>query len=269
MNKNIKIIIADDNEEYIGVLKDYFSKDDCIQIVGVAKDGFETIELLKEKEVDFLICDIVMSYLDGFGILTRLNSLGLSKIPKVIIASSIGSERIIVEALNLGASYYFRKPFDCNSLINRIKDVFAEDYDINIYSSNFLNFKSSKNTYIENIDTLDTQITNLIHNLGIPANLKGYFFIREAIKMVVNDTSLLGAVTKELYPNIAKLYNTTPSRVERAIRHAIDVTWIRGNLSTITLLFNNNLILRKNKPTNSEFIAVIADKLRIEYCCVE
>ena len=285
MNEKIKVVLADDSKDFLDVLESNLINEDDIQIVGIAKNGLEAVDLVKSKEPDVLICDIIMPHLDGIGVIEKLNSLNLNKIPKIIIISAMGLEKVTIEALNLGASYYLVKPFDYELLMRRIKDI-SRDMNNNIQSypyvnsylnindnissiSNVVELPSSRASFIENTDSIDTQITNIIHNIGVPAHIKGYTFIREAIKMVIDDVSLLSAVTKELYPAIAKKYNTTPSRVERAIRHAIEVAWSRGDTVTIEQLFSCTSKSSKSKPTNSEFIAVIADKLRLELSLVK
>lgn len=285
MNEKIKVVLADDSKDFLDVLESNLINEDDIQIVGIAKNGLEAVDLVKSKEPDVLICDIIMPHLDGIGVIEKLNSLNLNKIPKIIIISAMGLEKVTIEALNLGASYYLVKPFDYELLMRRIKDI-SRDMNNNIQSypyvnsylnindnissiSNVVTLPSSRASFIENTDSIDTQITNIIHKIGVPAHIKGYTFIREAIKMVIDDVSLLSAVTKELYPAIAKKYNTTPSRVERAIRHAIEVAWSRGDTVTIEQLFSCTSKSSKSKPTNSEFIAVIADKLRLELSLVK
>lgn len=279
MNEKIKVVLVDDNKDFLDVLESNLINEDDIQIVGIADNGVEAVELVESREPDVLICDVIIPYLDGIGVIEKLNSLNLNKRPEIIMISTMGLEKVITKALNLGASYFLVKPFDYKLLIRRIRDVSKESNSyikpsISISNnlsnmSNFKNVQSNGRDFIENNENIDTQITNIIHRIGVPAHIKGYTFIREAIKMVIEDTSLLGAVTKELYPTIAKKYNTTPSRVERAIRHAIEVAWSRGDTTIIEQFFAYTLNPTKSKPTNSEFIAVIADKLRLELSLVK
>ena len=279
MNEKIKVVLVDDNKDFLDVLESNLINEDDIQIVGIADNGVEAVELVESREPDVLICDVIIPYLDGIGVIEKLNSLNLNKKPEIIMISTMGLEKVITKALNLGASYFLVKPFDYKLLIRRIKDVSKESNShikssISISNnlsniSNFKNTQSNGRDFIESSENVDTQITNIIHKIGVPAHIKGYTFIREAIKMVIDDASLLGAVTKELYPTIAKKYNTTPSRVERAIRHAIEVAWSRGDISIKEQLFAYTLNSTKSKPTNSEFIAVIADKLRLELSLVK
>lgn len=275
MNEKIKVVLADDNKDYLNVLEKNLIQEDDIQIVGIATNGLETLDLIKSKEPDVVICDVIMSHLDGIGVIEKLNMLNLNKRPKIIMSSTMNIEEVTIKALNLGANYFLVKPFDYSLLIRRIKDI-SKELNNNIKKpasiinnvsniSSFQELKSQERDFIEsNNGNIDNQITNIIHKMGVPAHIKGYTFIREAIKMVVDDTTLLSAVTKELYPTIAEKYNTTPSRVERAIRHAIEVAWGRGDVAIIEQFFSHTLNSSKSKPTNSEFIAVIADKLRLE-----
>lgn len=269
MNEMIKVLLVDDNNDFLNSIEEQLLNEDDIQIVGMASNGIEAIEYIEQREPDVVICDIIMPLLDGLGVIERLHSLNLKKFPKVIILSAMDKSTIVEQALNLGASYYLIKPADYSILIKRIRDVSSKNIKSkkiisnNVYINNAPTLQEDEN-FITGVDNLDTQITNIMHKLGVPAHIKGYIYIREAIKMVVKNTELLGAITKELYPAIAIKYNTAPSRVERAIRHAIEVTWSRKNEEEISKLFKYTLYSNKSKPTNSEFIAVIADKLRLE-----
>lgn len=281
VNNKIKVVLADDSKKIIQTLEMAILNEDNIQIVGVANNGVDVLNLIEKHQPDVVISDIIMPTLDGLGVLEKVNNLDLklNKIPKFIFMSAMNSEKIINNAISLGASYYLVKPFDADILIKRIYDIALEKETYmknNVISMNSC-IKSDNdsyiqsnpielNNYIQSTDSLDTRVTNIIHAIGVPAHIKGYHFIREGIKMVIEDIELLNAVTKELYPGIAKKHNTTSSKVERAIRHAIEVAWNRGDDRMIKQLFQHTLIpTNKNKPTNSEFIAVIADKLRLEY----
>ncbi len=265
MKERIKILIADDNKDFCDILYEYLSKQNDLEIVGVAKDGIEAIEVLAQTEPDVMILDIIMPHLDGLGVLEKMNSLDIPKIPKVIILSAVGQDRITQKAINLGADYYVVKPFDFEVFIKRIRQLmgnsdesFERRRSLREYSISSLDSNQKKSISIE------AEITNIIHEIGVPAHIKGYLYLRAAIGMVVENIEYLSAVTKELYPNIAEKFNTTPSRVERAIRHAIEVAWSRGKIDTINRLFGYTVHNGKGKPTNSEFIAMVADKLRIE-----
>lgn len=267
----IRILIADDNNEFCIILKDYLNNQEGFDVVGVAKNGVEALEFIKEKTPDLVILDIIMPHLDGLGVLERMNSdQELELAPKVIVLSAVGQDKITQNAIKLGVDYYVLKPFDMDTFIKRIKQMF----NLIVESKNF----SNKNEYIikninGNIESmmksndpmdLESEITGIIHEIGVPAHIKGYFYLREAISMVVKDIELLSAVTKELYPSIASKYNTTSSRVERAIRHAIEVAWSRGQVESINKIFGYTIHNEKGKPTNSEFIAMVADRLRLK-----
>lgn len=273
MKKVIKVVLADDNKNFLETLESNILKDDNIQIVGIANDGMDVLNLVKETQPDILVCDIIMPNIDGLGVIEKIKTLNLNKVPSIILMSAMKSEKIIQKSINLGASYYMVKPFDCDVLIKRIYDIY-KDMNNSISTSNYIdtsiieNVISQRDTvysFVEKAENIDSKITNIMHRIGIPAHIKGYIFIREAIKMVIDNENYLGSITKELYPEIAKKYNTTASRVERAMRHAIEVAWGRGSNDLIKQLFGYTLIpSNKQKPTNSEFIAVIADKLRLE-----
>ena len=270
MKDKIKIVLADDNKDFCQVLKEYLSNEDDIEILGIAKDGIEALELVKSKQPDLLVLDVIMPHLDGLGVIEKLNEMELEKMPKIIVLSAVGQDKITQTAINLGADYYIVKPFDFVIFINRIRELVlnkaaaSQSKTSNKQASEVQMTRSNENQK-SSAGNLDAEITNIIHEIGVPAHIKGYLYLREAIKMVINNVELLGAVTKELYPNIAKEFNTTPSRVERAIRHAIEVAWSRGKVDTINQLFGYTVHTTKGKPTNSEFIAMIADKLRLEH----
>ena len=272
-DSKISVLIADDNKEFCSILNDYLLNQRDIIVTGIAKDGIEALDLIQEKEPDLVILDIIMPHLDGLGVLEKLNNMNLKKMPRIIILSAVGQDKITQKAIKLGADYYVVKPFDMDVFIKRIRDMFNSTES----SEPSANRLAQQNTILsrETIpqqqapeknepQDLETEITNIIHEIGVPAHIKGYMYLREAITMVVNDMELLSAVTKELYPSIAKKYNTTASRVERAIRHAIEVAWGRGQVEAINKLFGYTINTVKGKPTNSEFIAIIADKLRLK-----
>ncbi|MCX7884407.1 MAG: sporulation transcription factor Spo0A [Caloramator sp.] len=261
-NKRIKIVIADDNKEFANILCDYLKGQSDFDVVGIAKDGIEAVKLVSTYEPDVLVLDIIMPHLDGLGVLEKINSMANISLPKVIVLSAVGQDKITQRAINLGAEYYVVKPFDMEIFTNRIRQMFLGNIVTNEIRRNSL--ISSETTSLKNPNTLEAEITNIIHEIGVPAHIKGYLYLREAIQMVVNDVELLSAVTKELYPSIAKKYNTTASRVERAIRHAIEVAWSRGQVDTINKIFGYTIHNDKGKPTNSEFIAMVADKLRLK-----
>ena len=262
--KKIKIGIVDDNQDFCEVVMDYLNKQNNIEVIFTAPDGIKAIEYLENENTcpDILILDLIMPHMDGFGVLEHLGSKELNKYPRVIMTSAVGQDSIIQKAMELGAQYYLVKPVNMKLLIKRINQldnsiVGAFDDDSHLRKSLVM-----KDSVVNN--DLEIDITNLIHEIGVPAHIKGYQYLRDAITLVVNRMEYLNAVTKELYPAIAAINNTTPSRVERAIRHAIEIAWNRGKLETLENLFGYTVQQDKGKPTNSEFIAIIDDKLRLE-----
>ena len=260
------IIIADDNRGFCSILSDYLSKQNDIVVTGIAHDGIETIKLIKEKQPDLVVLDIIMPQLDGLGVLEMLKTMDLDTMPKIIVLSAISQDKIAQRAMSLGADYFVLKPFNMEVFIKRIREmvdktIYSEDEVKIITYPDSSEIKNNRNQSL-NIDMI-AQITNIMHEIGIPAHIKGYTFVREAINMVVNDVDLLSAVTKELYPLIGEKFNTTGSKVERAIRHSIEVAWNRGQIETINKIFGYSSRNEKGSPTNSEFIAMVADKLRL------
>ncbi len=259
----IKVAIADDNENMVRMLADLVSRDSELHVVGTAKNGEEACDVIREKEPDIVLLDIVMPKLDGLGVMDRMNrDKNMKKHPDFIIISAIGQENVTEDAFRLGASYYIMKPFDQEALLSRIKltrrSVMKTPGEIRKNDMMKDENESKKHN-------LESDVTNIIHEIGVPAHIKGYQYLREAIVMSVNDIEMLNSITKILYPTIAKKYQTTSSRVERAIRHAIEVAWSRGKMDTIDELFGYTIHNGKGKPTNSEFIALIADKIRLDY----
>ena len=268
MSEKIKVLVSDDNQDFAKTLVTYLSKDEDLEIVGVARDGQEAYDKIVESKPDIALLDIIMPHLDGLGVLEKLNSNNLEKKPMCIILSAVGQDKITQKAIELGAQYYIVKPFDINVLIKRIKELKyyqPSQGKSNIISreirSQYIDISPDKQKKQENLEAL---VTNVIHEVGVPAHIKGYQYLREAIVMAVSDIDMINQITKQLYPEIAEKYHTTPSRVERAIRHAIEVAWGRGKQDIVENIFGYTVSAAKGKPTNSEFIAMIADKLRLE-----
>lgn len=260
----IRVGIADDNKDFCDILLDFFETQPSIEVVFTVHDGMQTVDAVLREKPDVLILDMIMPYLDGLGVLERLNSIDPEIFPKVIMLSAVGQEAITQNAINLGAEYYVVKPFDLNILVKRINQMAGLEGSSMTTGNKVTASRSIIRREEPRCNDLEMDITNMIHEVGVPAHIKGYQYLRDAITMVVNDMDLLSAVTKELYPAIAKQNNTTPSRVERAIRHAIEVAWNRGKIETLNNLFGYTVHNDKGKPTNSEFIAIISDKLRLE-----
>ena len=267
MKEKVTILIADDNQEFAKTLANYIQEQDDMEVIGLAKDGEEAVDLITNIEPDIVLLDVIMPHLDGIGVLEKINMIKSDKKPTCIMLSAVGQDNITQRAIALGAEYYVVKPFDIELLIKRIRQL--KDFKPTQNVNNFIS-REIKNQYIEldnNSDdekNLEALVTNIIHEVGVPAHIKGYQYLREAIIMVVKDIDVINQITKSLYPKIAFKFETTPSRVERAIRHAIEVAWGRGDPKTVENIFGYTISAAKGKPTNSEFIAMIADKLRLE-----
>lgn len=262
MNK-IKVCVVDDNRELVGLLEEYISSQDDMEIVGIAHNGQECLDVLEGTNPDVLVLDIIMPHLDGLAVLEKLRDTKRSSYPNVIMLTAFGQEDVTKKAVDLGASYFILKPFDMENLASHIRQVSGSS---NAGMRKLPQSSTYRQSQVEQKPkNLDASITSIIHEIGVPAHIKGYMYLREAISMVYNDIELLGSITKVLYPDIAKKFNTTASRVERAIRHAIEVAWSRGNIDSISSLFGYTVSMTKAKPTNSEFIAMVADKLRLEH----
>ena len=250
MEKQIKVLLVDDNKEYCEILKEYLDKQDDCLVSGIANDGRQALEMLGQAMPDVMIIDLIMPHLDGIGVLEQLNA-AFEERPKVIVLTAFGPENYIRRAEELGANCFILKPFDLDVLGNRVRQLANGNGGSRVVSLQ----PKSRN--------LDVDVTNLIHQMGVPAHVRGYQYLRDAIINVIQEMTLLGAVTKELYPMIAEKYNTTPSRVERAIRHAIELAWDRGNVELMNKVFGYTIDVERGKPTNSEFIAMVADRLRV------
>ena len=268
MKEKVSILIADDNQDFSHTLSSYINSQEDMEVIAIAKDGNEAIDMLATTSPDVVLLDVIMPHLDGLGVLEKLNMIRIDKKPICIMLSAVGQDKITQKAITLGAEYYIVKPFDIALLIKRIREI--KFFKPNQVPNNFI-ARETKQQYIEisNNDTkkeenLEALVTNIIHEVGVPAHIKGYQYLREAIMMVVNDIDVINQITKSLYPKIALKFSTTPSRVERAIRHAIEVAWGRGQQDAVENIFGYTISASKGKPTNSEFIAMIADKLRLE-----
>ena len=259
----LNVAIADDNERIVQLLENIVKSDKELEVVGKAGNGEEIVSIIKQKEPDVVLLDIVMPKMDGLSVMEKVNEdAEIKKRPAFIVITAIGQEKITENAFELGADYYILKPFDNDMVINRIKHV-KQTGEKNFAEAKRVKAYESKREYMER--NLETDVTNIIHEIGVPAHIKGYQYLRDSIMMSVNDMEMLNSITKLLYPTIAKMHQTTPSRVERAIRHAIEVAWSRGKMDTIDELFGYTVSVGKGKPTNSEFIALIADKIRLDY----
>ena len=247
MEKTINVVVIDDNEVVTGSVEKYFSENEVINVVGSFNDGKTGLDyLIKYPETyDLIILDVLLPQIDGLRVLEELNQRRINK--KVIVLSSYKDDFTIKRVQSLGADCFMLKPFDLNSLEERIKDVDGKD----------LLQRVAKRSDVE------VEVSVLLHNLGIPSHVRGYQYIREGILLIYESDSILTLVTKDIYPEIANRYSTTSSRVERAIRHAIEISWVRGDLKLMEKIFGNSIDFERSKPTNSEFLTTIADRLRL------
>jgi len=247
-----RLLVIDDNQNLVTLMKEYFSKTANITVALSANDGVEGINLIDKKtsEFDMIILDLVMPNKDGIAVLKHINENRLNK--KVIVLTSYNTQDMIRKVSELGASYFMLKPFELSDLEEKITEV---AFNISGTGESIDLFHNS----------LQISITKTLHELGVPSHIKGYQYIREGISIVYKRPEIIGGITKELYPEIAEKYNSTVSRVERAIRHAIEVSWNRGNWELMEDIFGHSVDIDKAKPTNSEFIVTIADKLRLEF----
>jgi two-component system response regulator (stage 0 sporulation protein A) len=241
--EKIKLLMADDNHAVLSQLSDFFSRKADIEIAGCAHDGVEALALIEKTAPDILLLDIIMPRLDGFAVLEALAGAG----PRAIMVTGLAGDEFIGRAMRLGASYYMVKPVDTQVLYARIKEVAGMKGD------------SVAEPRATPMRSRDEQVTGLFLSIGIPAHIKGY--LREAVRMVLEDRDLLGRITKELYPGIARHFGTSASKVERAMRHAIEVAWSRGRLESVNRLYGYKVFSAEDKPTNGEFIALVADKV--------
>lgn len=256
----IRVVIADDNREFCDLLQEAVRSEDGLEVAGVVHHGVDLLDFLANAQADVVVLDIIMPHLDGIGVLERLAQVEMTDRPKVIVLTAFGQETMTQKALELGADYYILKPFNLKVLASRIRQLAGVPQSERRPSQ----VSGSAKVQLLPVRHLDVEVTNIIHEIGIPAHIKGYLYLREAIMMVIHRVDLLSGVTKELYPSIASKYKTTPSRVERAIRHAIEVAWSRGNVDVINNIFGHTVNRERGKPTNSEFIAMVADRLRMQ-----
>ena len=257
--EKLNVAIADDNDIMLQVLDNIVQSDEELNVIGTAKDGEAAYELIKEKQPDVVLLDVVMPKVDGLEVLNKVKEDStIRKAPSFIMVSAVGGEKVTEDAFALGADYYIMKPFDGRSVINHIKRT-GKSHREKGRAGQTIARKISFEL------ALEADVTNMLHEIGVPAHIKGYQYLRDAIILSVQDMDMLNSITKVLYPTIAKKYDTTTSRVERAIRHAIEVAWSRGKMDTIDALFGYTINHGKGKPTNSEFIALITDKIRLDY----
>lgn len=261
----IKVLVVDDNKRIVNILKEAVEREADMEVVGTAADGEEALHMIQMLHPDVVLLDLIMPKIDGLGVMERLQRGRQENIPETIVVSAVSQEKVAENAFRLGAAYYVLKPFDPRVVISRVREVGSRGRQESDKESGKVISTVFENRNRRMSDSLESDVTDIIHEIGVPAHIKGYQYLRDAIIMSVNDNDMLGSVTKVLYPSIAKRHKTTSSRVERAIRHAIEVAWSRGRMETIEELFGYTVNSGKGKPTNSEFIALISDKIRLEY----
>ncbi len=245
----IRVMLADDNRSVLQALSEYLNRQPDTEVVAAVTDGVDVVTTVASCAPDVLILDIIMPRQDGFLTLEKLGAADFPVKPKVLVLSGLSRDDFILRAVKLGASYYMVKPFDPALMHARIVELAGAH-------------ESPVALLPEGPDeSADEQITNLFLTLGIPAHIKGYQYLREAVRMVLEDHDLINRITKELYPGIARRFDTSSSKVERAMRHAIEVAWQRGRLDTVNQMYGYKVFKREQKPTNGEFIALVADKI--------
>ncbi|MBQ8109888.1 MAG: sporulation transcription factor Spo0A [Clostridia bacterium] len=253
--EKIRVMLADDNLNLLKLLKDYLSRKPDIDLVAAVSDGVEIPDAVRQFAPEILVMDIIMPRRDGFMTLEALNAMDAALRPRVIVLTGLARDDFIVRAIQLGASYYMVKPFDMGLLYERIVEVAREQTPAVV----------APGAAAEGAEeSVDEQITNLFLTLGIPAHIKGYQYLREAVRMVLENHDVINRITKELYPGIARRFDTSASKVERAMRHAIEVAWTRGRLDAVNQMYGYRVFAREDKPTNGEFIAMVSDKIAVK-----
>lgn len=257
LEKVSRIIFADPNEDFRLLMADAAEDEDGVEVIGSTGDGAQLIKLIDEKKPDVVVMDLVLQSRDGISVLREYSSRSGYR-PAFIVVSAFMQEKIIAESAALGAYYFISKPCDVHELFCRVREVASESRS----EGGLVGMKGNKKAVSDR--RIESMVTEVIHEIGVPAHIKGYQYIREAIILTVKDMELINAVTKALYPMVAKKFATTSSRVERAIRHAIEVAWDRGDIEVLQKYFGYTVSNIKGKPTNSEFIALISDRLRLQ-----
>ena len=258
--ERLNVAIADDNDRILELLGEIVSSDKELTLVGKANNGEEMYQIIKNKEPDVVLLDLIMPKMDGLSVMERVNEdKTLKKSPNFIIITAVGQERITEDAFKKGASYYIMKPFHNETVLNRIKHIQNEVQNLQKEKIKTIDYTGGMKEI-----SLENRVTDMIHEIGIPAHIKGYHFLREAVKLAVTDPEIISSITKRLYPTIAEKFATSPSKVERGMRHAIEVAWNRGKIENINNLFGLQIYGANEKPTNGELIALIADKMLME-----
>jgi len=250
MERKVKVLIADPSDEYRGMVARQFQDELDLELVGSTSDGREVLRMAQERKPDVIVLDILLTGLDGLDVIRHLRDTGVKA--SYVMVSSFYKDSVVSEAATMGVSYFMLKPFNVETLLEKVRSVTGQ-------GAGWVS-----QTTAPRGQSLESVVTEVIHEIGVPAHIKGYQYLREAIILTVNDMEVINAVTKVLYPEVARKFSTTPSRVERAIRHAIEVAWDRGDLEILQKFFGYTVSNIKGKPTNSEFIAMIADRLSLQ-----
>ena len=260
----IRVMLVDDNTELRAAISERLETESDLLVCAECGNGAEALLELEKQPVDVIVLDIIMPQMDGYSFLEELKTrcaASQAEPPKVIVTSSLNRDDLILRAMNLGACYYMVKPFDPDRLIARIRDVSGLTQGA---GTPYHPAPSASAAQSDRTPTMDERLSSLFLTIGIPAHIKGYHYLREAVKMTVANPDIINRITKELYPGVAHRFSTSPSKVERAIRHAIEVAWSRGRIEVLNKAFGCQVVTKEDKPTNGEFIAMIADKLTLE-----
>lgn len=255
METKIRVLVADANHDFCTLIKNLISAESDMEVVGATDDGLETLALVAELTPDVLIMDLALTKLDGLEVLRRIPESGAH--PHVIVLSGFLNNNVVSACSSLGADYFMPKPCDPPALLGRVRQLSGHGA---IASNAGYDCKLVPQPTKQDVN-LEAVVTDIIHEIGVPAHIKGYQYLREAVRMVMDNPELMGRITKELYPGIAHRFGTTSSKVERAIRHAIEVAWNRGRIDALDEAFGKNVCALDDKPTNGEFIALVADRL--------
>ena len=253
---DMRLMLVDDNADFRRTLREHLQKQENMRIAAECGTGLEALETIAKTPVDIVLLDMIMPQMDGYTFLEEMNRLQLQNPPQVIVLSALGRDDFIMRAVELGARFYMIKPVDLNALTQRIREACGQASDAPA--------PQNRVSLPGRAPSVDEKLASLFLTIGIPAHIKGYAFLREAVKMVIENPDVINRITKELYPGIGKRFNTSASKVERAIRHAIEVAWSRGRIDTLNKAFGCRVATKEDKPTNGEFIAMLSDKFRLE-----
>ena len=253
---DMRLMLVDDNADFRRTLREHLQKQENMRVMAECATGLEALETLAKTPVDVILLDIIMPQMDGYSFLEEMNRQQIQNPPQVIVLSALGRDDFIMRAVELGARFYMIKPVDLNALTHRIREACGQASDAPA--------PQNRVSLPGRAPTIDAKLARLFLTIGIPAHIKGYAFLREAVKMVIENPDVINRITKELYPGIGKRFNTSASKVERAIRHAIEVAWSRGRIDTLNKAFGCRVATKEDKPTNGEFIAMLSDKFRLE-----